>query len=329
YIALIFFTLLWVVGCNPTLRKLAFDAGMFEDDYRYGDLYRLTNLAQFKSRTQLCSKQYGNGTAKNNMGLYLIGDSFTEEGRVNADDFNAQTYLRIHWSDSVQIHLDTTKRNVLVLQTVERHFREHFAGPVHNFSVVPTPVVPAPSQPETWEERLESWEQMIQKSEEALISCWFASDWAFRIKEWKAALNLHFFDRHDDQAAISPDGKNLLFCWDTDSTRITSSFKYLPDSEVETLVKQANQTRDYYRKMGFDEVYLAIIPNKTSIVAPNMGSYNHLVERVQQHPNLQIPVIDIWKRYKPRATEVYQLGDTHWNCLGQQLWLKEVNQVLR
>lgn len=328
YSVLIFCSLLWVVGCNPTLRKMAYNAGLFEDDYRYGDLYRLTNLAQFKAPTLPCAKQYAHDSTKNKVGLYIIGDSFTEKERINADDFNAQTYQRIHWNDSTTIHLDTTQRNVLVLQTVERHFREHFALPIHNFSVTYAPVSPPLPTPETWEHLLKRWESMIQKSEEALISFLFVSDWIFKIKEWKAALNLRWFGRHDDQATISPDGKHLLFCWDTDSTRITSSFKHLSDNEVEALVKQANQTRHFYLKKGFDEVYLAIIPNKTSIVAPNMGTYNHLVTRIQKHPQLEIPTVDVWQEYSTHPNEVYQLGDTHWNCTGQQIWLREVNKKL-
>jgi hypothetical protein len=75
-------------------------------------------------------------------------------------------------------------------------------------------------------------EQTLKESEESLTSFLFSGDVFLRFKEWKAAINLNWFGRHNDQIAISPDKKNILFCWDTDSTRITSSFRYLPDNEL-------------------------------------------------------------------------------------------------
>jgi uncharacterized protein YcgL (UPF0745 family) len=338
YSLLFVFSILWIVGCHPTLRRAAFEAGLTQDSYRYGDLYRLSNLAQFKQPTEACAKKFANTRQKNSVALYIIGDSFTEKERINVDDFNANGYVRIHWNDSLHTILDTTKRNILVLQTVERHFREHFAVPVHQLIIDNGQHATLESQKDADVQQLNTQnfflktyqdaEQVLKESEESLVSFLFSGDFFLRFKEWKAALNLHYFGRHSDQVALSPDGKNILFCWDTDSTRITSSFKYLPDSEVISLVKQVNQAREYYRKQGFNEVYLSIIPNKTSIVAPEMGNYNHLIERVQQHPLLQTPFIDIWTTFSQHRQTVYSLSDTHWNCQGQMLWLEEINRRL-
>jgi hypothetical protein len=339
YTFLFFFSLLWVVGCHPTLRRAAFEAGLTQDSYRYGDLYRLSNLAQFKQPAEVCAKKFANTRPKNNVAVYIIGDSFTEKERINADDFNANGYLRLHWNESLHTKLDTTKRNILVLQTVERHFREHFAVPVRQLIIDnerhATPDsqkdydVQQPNGQDFFLTMYKDAEQVLKESEESLVSFLFSGDFFLRFKEWKAVLNLHYFGRHSDQVALSPDKKNILFCWDTDSTRITSSFKYLPESELTNLVQQVNQTRQYYRKQGFDEVYLSIIPNKTSIVAPEMGNYNHLIERVQQHPSLQTPFIDIWTTFSQHRQTVYSLSDTHWNCHGQTLWLEQVNLCLQ
>jgi hypothetical protein len=336
YSILILFSLLWVVGCNPTLRRTAFEWGLTKDSYRFGDLYRLSNLAQFKQTTEACPKKFAGNRSKNNTALYIIGDSFTEKERINADDFNTNGYLRIHWNDSLNISLDTAKRNILVLQTVERHFREHFAVPVHQFTVENGLRSTSTSQ-KVNEGHVSDFflalyneaEQTLKESEEALTSFLFSGDAFLRFKEWKAAINLSWFGRHNDQVALSPDKKNILFCWDTDSTRITSSFNYLPDSELQKLIQQVNQAKDYYKKQGFDEVYLSIIPNKTSIVAPEMGHYNHLVERVQQHSMLKTPLIDTWTPFSQHSEEAYSLSDTHWNCQGQAIWLEEVNRCLK
>ncbi len=338
YSILLVFSLLWVVGCHPIFRRAAFEWGLTQDSYRYGDLYRLSNLAQFKQPTEVCPKKFANTHSKNNVALYIIGDSFTEKERINASDFNTNGYLRLHWNDSLHTSLDSSKRNILVLQTVERHFREHFAAPVHQLIIDNGRHTASESQKDVAVQQsnvqdiflmaYKDAEKILKESEESLISFLFSGDFFLRFKEWKAALNLHYFGRHSDQVALSPDGKNILFCWDTDSSRITSSFKYLPDNELINLVQQVNQTREYYRKQGFNEVYLSIIPNKTSIVAPEMGNYNHLIERVQQHPLLQTPFIDIWTTFSKNRQTVYSLSDTHWSCQGQMLWLEEINRRL-
>lgn len=336
YAILFIFSLLWIVGCHPTLRRAAFEMGMTKDSYRYGDLYRLSNLAQFKQATEACPKKFAGNRSKTNTALYIIGDSFTEKERINADDFNTNGYLRIHWSDSLNISLDTTKRNILVLQTVERHFREHFAVPVHSFRIANEQSSASATQ-KAKEVQVSDFflnlyndaEKTLKESEESLTSFLFSGDFFLHLKEWKAAINLYWFGRHNDQIALSPDKKNILFCWDTDSTRITSSFNYFPDSELKKLIQQVNQVKDYYQKQGFDEVYLSIIPNKTSIVAPEMGKYNHLVERVQTHSLLKMPFIDSWTPFSRHRYEVYSLSDTHWNCKGQAIWLEKMNEVIK
>ncbi|MEZ4901473.1 MAG: hypothetical protein R2822_06780 [Spirosomataceae bacterium] len=326
---LFIFSILWVVGCHPTLRHKAFEWGLTADSYRYGDLYHLANLPQFKKRVETCQKKYTNAPHRSNHALYIIGDSFSEKERINANDFDVSSYLRIHWNDSLTIHLDTTKKNILLLETVERHFREHFSVPVRQLTVSSRPSAIGHRLSATSVQQAKTWTEILKESEESLTYFLFSSDFFLFFKELKASLNLRWFGRHSDQVAITPDGKNILYCWDTDSSRITSCFKYLPDKEVDDLVTSVNKARDFYLTQGFDEVYLAIIPNKTSIVAPEMGLYNHLVERVQQHPHLQTPFVDIWTSYRQHPQAMYSLSDTHWNCTGQAIWLDEVNKVLK
>ena len=309
---------LWLVGCNRTLLRQAYEMGWFPDDYRYGDLYRMSNLGQFKEKTLPCASKFSSPTTKKNLDLYLIGDSFTEAGRVSQDDFVAQRFSHTHWADSLEIRLDTSKRNVLILETVERHFREHFAAPVRNLRVVSGLPKPYPKQEEGW----------YKEIEERLTSFLFSRDAFLQFQEWKAALNLRWFGRSTRDVSISPDGQHLLFSWDTDSTRITSSFNPMSDSELDQLIAQVNQTKNYYLKVGFDEVYLALIPNKTSMVAPEMGTYNHAIERAQTHPALKTPFIDSWRVFVPNRLQIYSRSDTHWNCKGQALWLNEVNGIL-
>ncbi len=308
----------WFLGCNPTVLPASYQAVWFPDSYRYGDLYQMAFLKDFKELTLPCSKKYTAPNAKKPIHLYIIGDSFTEQGRISNDDFVSQKLTRVHWAEKQQIQLDTTKHNVLILETVERHFREKFVDSVRNFEIVSQIPKIATHEPKAWYKDIET------KLEATL----FSSDFFLMFKEWKAALTLRWFGRMHEQVSIAPDNKNLLFNWDTDSTLLTSSFHLVPDSELTQSIKGVNKTRQYYLKAGFDEVYLAIIPNKTSIVAPQVGNYNHLIERVQQHSQLQTPVVDCWRVFRQANGPVYLKSDTHWNCTGQTLWLEKVNEAL-
>ncbi len=79
--------------------------------------------------------------------------------------------------------------------------------------------------------------------------------------------------------------------------------------------------------MGFSEVYCSIIPNKTSIVASDLGNYNHLVERVESFPNAKIQFLSVWKEFNQNASKIYLKGDTHWTCFGENLWVEKVNRL--
>ncbi len=79
--------------------------------------------------------------------------------------------------------------------------------------------------------------------------------------------------------------------------------------------------------MGFNEVYLSIIPNKVSILAPNLGDYNYVLERIQQHPDLKAKYLDIYSIFKKQSQKVYSKSDTHWNCNGSSIWQGVVNDI--
>ncbi|TAE93750.1 MAG: hypothetical protein EAZ70_08680 [Runella slithyformis] len=308
----------WFLGCNPTVLPASYQAVWLPDSYRYGDLYQMAFLKDFKEKTVPCAKKYAAASAKKSIHLYIIGDSFTDQERIDNDDFVSQKLTRVHWAGKQQIQLDTTKHNVLILETVERHFREKFVDSVRNFEIASQIPKIATHEPKAWYKDIET------KLEATL----FSSDFFLMFKEWKAALTLHWFGRMHEHVNIAPDGKNLLYISDTNPKALTSSFHPFSDQDLKTLVQGVNKTRQYYLKAGFDEVYLAIIPNKTSIVAPQIANYNHLIERVQQHPQLQVPAVDCWQIFRQANTPVYLKGDTHWNCTGQTLWLEKVNEAL-
>lgn len=333
-VALLLALVAFAAGCSRTVYRTLGEAGLLPDDYRYGDLYRLSSLPQFKVVREYCPK-FAAGQPKVPVDLYVIGDSFLERGRVDSTDFVARRYHYTHWEvphDTVQ--LDRAVRNVLVLETVERHAREHFGREVDNLVLRSSPVPPAqPERPSVWADFLKFFrgEPAVRQvlPEERLENVLFNSGpWPW-LKERKALLNLAFFDRVNPNTSLSTDRQHLLYGLDTDSSRIHSNFNYLPEAEVAQLVTNLNRSADAYRAAGFDAVYVSIIPNKTTLVAPDPGRYNRLIARVQSAPARRVPVIDAYGLLKPLSTAAYEIGDSHWTCAGRDAWLREVNELLR
>ncbi|GAA4460623.1 hypothetical protein GCM10023189_35990 [Nibrella saemangeumensis] len=322
--------LLYAGGCSRDVMHWFYQTGVITDDYRYGDLYRLSNLPQFKDPQEPCPP--GTDQAQpvaDSVHLYLIGDSFTEPQRIGQRDFPVGYYHYTHWEKQSRVQPDPTRHNVLLLETVERHFREHFSRPVSNLTVVtdsnrvPAPQPPAPSKLRQLSEQIKS-----TGLEERLETVLFSHDLFMWFKERKASLNFWFFDRINPKVGISADRQHVFAGLDTDTTTISSSFTPLPDAELNALVDSLNTVYDRYRALGFDAVYLSIIPNKASVLDPAQGNYNRLIERFQQHPKRRMPVIDIYGVYTRAKEPIYAVGDSHWNCTGRALWLREVHKRL-
>ncbi|WP_337044286.1 hypothetical protein [Emticicia sp. 17c] len=321
YTALVIFSALWLTGFSPEVSKWLYQIGFTKDDYRYGDLYRFSNLPQFRVLKEVCKPDKMEVT-KPNTSLYLIGDSFTEEGRVAATDFVSGAFYRFFIGQHPFVKLDKTKKNILVIETVERHFRERFATPYQNLTVgEPTPTQAVANLAKN--AKSEFWYDT-----ERHTSVLFSSDFFLTIKEWKATLNEYLFDRTDKNVVLSPDKKNIFYELDARPSGITSSFDKISEKEISLLVENVNRTYDFYRKNGFDEVYLTIAPNKSAVLGTDLGEYNHLIERIQKNPALRMPILDIYTPLSSSKKMLYDIGDTHWNCEGKQIWLDAVNQKL-
>ena len=326
YIILLVVLLLWGAGLSSTVSQWLYKTGVIVDDYRFGDLYRLSALPQFKQDAPICpSSNRSSDTASTH--LYLIGDSFSEPQRLSESDFRVSHFQRVAWEHPQRIQLDPNKRNVLLIESVERHFREHFAIPVNEL-VVDKDTSQTPDQHPSFAQR---WNKEFHRKDvdERLESALFSHDWAFWIKEFKAALTLNWFDRAYTSVSLSKDKKSVFLHSDTDTSKVlNSSFSTLTDHEVNTLVDSVNATADRYRKLGFNEVYLSLIPNKASILEPNRSDYNHLIERIQNNPRLNVPAINAYEPFRQNATSVYLKSDTHWSCDGRAMWLSLVRQKL-
>ena len=324
YTILLLAIILWLGGLSTTVSHWLYETGVIADDYRFGDLYRLSALPQFKQEQPECeSANRSSDTASTQ--LYLIGDSFSEPERMGKSDFRVSYFQRVAWDNQQKVQLNPAKRNILILESVERHVREHFAKPVNEF-VLSADTAQAPAIPQTLRKRL-SHEWHRSDVEERLESTLFSQTWAFWFKELKASLTLDWFDRANASVSLSKDKKHVFLSSDTDAKKpLNSSFSLLSDREVNTLVDSINAVADRYKKLGFETVCLSMIPNKASILEPNRGVYNHLIERIQNHPNLRVPAIDTYTPFKNSPQSPYLKSDTHWNCEGRAIWLNLTRQ---
>ena len=330
YPILLFIVILWLGGCSREVMQTLYKTGVIADDYRYGDLYRLSSLPQFKDPVQPCSPHPGPLQTQKGVSLHVIGDSFTEPERLSQRDFPGSFFLRTKWEHPNTVQLDTANRNVLLIETVERHFREHFAQPVSALTIVTDTTghqLPATSHP-SLTRRIADFIQS-KGIEERLETVLFSHGVFLWFKELKANLNLNWFDRVAPTVGISEDRNHLFAGLDTDTTKHkNSSFVPLPDAELNALIDSVNTTADRYRAAGFDAVYLSIIPNKASILDPTQGQYNHLIERVESHSRLRVPVISVYPDYKRQPANVYAPGDSHWNCTGRSIWIDKVRKTI-
>lgn len=319
--------IIWISGCSTTLLNEFYRSELIPDDYRYGDLYRLSNLIQFKDPKEKCSPYFN--AKKNNpekIALYLIGDSFTEQQRIGKADFFADTYQYAHWATQLHLKLDTTYTNIIVLESVERKVREHFISPISNIFPGDSTYITIPEDARLVN-RLDQL-FMATSTEERLSTILFQFEYILKIKELKSWINFHFFERTDPKVTVSKDGEVLSYIEETDSSLFTSSFNFVAQSEIDSIVRIINFDNSYLKKLGFDKVFLAIIPNKTSVLMPDYGIYNHLLEKIENHSSLEVPVLSIFKDFNVMNECPYLKGDSHWSCAGQYRWLEKANKYL-
>ena len=126
YFFIFVFGTLWFLGCSKDAAKYLFDNKIILDDYRYGDLYRLSNLPDFRVLVEKC--KYAFSGKKVDATLYLAGDSFTEDGRIFAENFASNEFVRGFAAEPNSPLILKPGKKILVIETVERHLRERFTG---------------------------------------------------------------------------------------------------------------------------------------------------------------------------------------------------------
>lgn len=339
--------LLYAPGWQQTINGW----GLIPDQYQFGDLYNMTYLRRFREtdflRDKVVPLSQRPALRYDGVDVLVIGDSFTGLGMDTS--LYAGHRNRHRWisgTPTPTIRLDSTRRTILFLEIVERILFERLADGgelfINEGFRIDTSRTGS-SQPAQTEPVVEGRRPSLWTRIEARIPqlAWFsANDINQRLefivfnfapfrwfKEIKAELHYRAFQRILAEAAVSPDGRNIFYGFESNPRRGEASTYPASDALIDSTVASLNQIRRHYRRMGVAEVYLSLVPNKFSSLQPDAPGLNHRIARIERHPDLELPYFNS-TRFLLRQPELYHLGDGHWNRYAKQIWLDSVNTIV-
>jgi hypothetical protein len=323
---------------NHSPRSLYQRVFVRSDRWAYGDLYGLCYLPQYRVKLTPFKKYnaQNTGNSKNRV-LYIIGDSFlADKTLAGAFDGFDDVFFCDRRFPFGPILPDSTKQNFLLMEFAERNLNDYDLYKTDEVQWTQnniqakhyTPVeqkVNAPSPPSLMN-RLGNilFNKDLSRNLELLM---FDDRLLSPIKELKASLNYHLFGLVSKEVAVSTDKKRLLLNITVDTSDIHSAFRYKTNRQIDTITVNLKTAQDYYQAIGFKKVFLSIIPNPASIYDENRMPYNHLLERIERQTNL--PLISVYKTFKSDSHNLYFLSDAHWNPLGFDVWVDQVNTILQ
>ncbi|GAB4016007.1 hypothetical protein [Spirosoma koreense] len=327
-----------VVGLTPPMQRWLDQRHLIPNQYVHGDLYNITNLPEFREADYSAHANLTDADKPKqhyrDVHLYTIGDSFTDiDTGYYAGGRNVHRWVGD--GGPVVAPLDTTKTNILVIEFIERVLQERMYHPDFERMYIRDGIAQVAPEPATQptaatsETKASSWlfARFGSEINQRLEFLLFNSRFFVWFKELKAEIMLHVFGRVSG-AVISHDHRAIFYQPEVDTNYVLSAFRPISDQKLDLLVKNMNTIRQHYLRMGFDEVYVAMIPNKVTVLEPTYGHYNHQIERIEANPHLEAPIISTIDTLRQHP-EWYHLGDGHWNNQGKRFWLRHVNALAR
>ena len=309
------------------------------DKYRYGDLYGFTYLSKFKIDNPQGEDNliHFDTTAADSkkIDLYALSDSYGWEIFKHPSLFrnvNKITFTRLNDRQVTPITLDSTKKNILVLETSERNIRLVYEDTayVKHFFEVQDKLVERPATGKKQEDNIRLKFKLNDIDANVEFNIW---DYRFLtpFKEFKSDMYYAMFSRTGKGAYVSDDKKYLLYDLTIDTIYKQSSFKPIEKQELEGIISTLNIIYDHYKSRGFDEVYIAIVPNPVSILYPHYHglTYNNLITLVQNSKAMKCKVIDANTAFKQARQQIYCTSDSHWNYNGEKIWLSLANEAFK
>ena len=290
-------------------------------------------------------------TGNRNIDLYVYGDSYVWEvpdsafGHISHYHFARRDYTDLNYT------LDPHKKNILLIEDGERFIRPYFQYfAIFDHVRKEAPALGGYSSPGSGNAGLEGGpgelgsgnagrpkEALLGIKADLLFNPGISHNLEFNmfgyafmdpVKLLKASATYRLFGRASGDVVVSENGKYLFLRQTVAAHDLLSSYNPISQQELALLINHLNTIYEHYKRDGFDEVYLSIVPNPVSILQPNY--YNGLIPALQKGPALKMPVIDVYSIFakSPDPGALYRVGDSHWNNNGLQVWIRAVNQML-
>ncbi len=310
--------------------RFLFNANYIQDQYQFGDLYKASNLAQFKGNVKdfECTKSTLKfDSSLKNYSLMVVGDSFLDSAKfINSNSWSSATYSFIHWNNVSKVIPSTKdhKTNVLIVEMVERNLRNNIFLMDKVFQKEIT--IAGENKPENnW---LNFWNNNNTiKADPLLEQQLFNNNFWQTLKEWKAAFNYMFFNQVDSFVTQVNSNKSLVLSQEINELSNESCLNKLPEKEWQFIESQFIMLKEKAYNKGFNTVIFSIIPNKSTMLLDSKET-NGLLEKLANSNSLKENYIDVYTEFRKNPIDNYQLGDTHWSCTGRDIWLQKVKQKL-
>ena len=301
-IGLFFLTILIVSSSDKWMKNITHyrsntNSILQSSKYRYGDLYALSYLPYFKKDLRKEKADIGLDpcTIPRLINLYCIGDSYL--GLIPYDTVfcGVNKFIIKRWADNllIEIELDTSQINVLLIERIERFLRSiSLTDYLSNFKFIRNDKNAVNDFIEKIAENvfigffnnaklIEIFKDIFNNNINQNLEFNLFDYTIFNpFKELKAKLNYELFGCTDKIVSLIPNQPYLFFRETIDPASTYSSFTPINDEQVSQIVATLDSTYVYYRARGFDEVYCSIIPNPVSIICPNYKPYNNIIRRV-------------------------------------------------
>ncbi len=341
YLILIIFTAVFFISAsNSVMIKLApfrydWESPLGADNYINGDLYGFSYLPMFAVRKPKVILPPLLSQERKHIDFFCVCDSYIWSFKLRDSAlYGVNKYYQVRWAHEGALvqNIDTTKTNVLLIEITERLVLKYLTDTSEIYSKLIIENFP--------HERgvIKPNETLLERVDRILANPLLERNLEFNLydyriftplKELKAQINYTLFERVNSDVVVSSDKKYLFYAPTVDTSSDISSFRYVSDEKILYTVNSLNTILDYYLKCGFDYVYLSIIPNPVSILDSKRMNYNNLITRIQNHPKLNIKYIDAYHLLTQEPQKVYEKSDSHWNGYGLNLWLNELNILLK
>jgi hypothetical protein len=301
------------------------------DKYRFGDLYGLTYLPDFRIEkdNSLLSNQYQVDHTRD-MDLYILGDSYLFSYiQMDTSNFarSKQVVFR-KWSDDdkspIVIH-PSKRKKVLLIESVQRN-----VWTVIDILLIKSHLEGFKS-PLPWNEALNATltDAIYDANLEQNIDFTLFDFQLFSpLKSLKAQWNRALFNRIEQDVVLSKDHQYLYMKETVDSLQKGSSFYPIRTAEVNELITRMATIQKYAISRGFDEVVFSFIPNPVSITQTEGRLDNQLNQKLVDKYGERFRFLDPTPVLLQGGKKYFFQSDSHWNQMGAKQWLGQLNQFL-